>query len=719
MLGWALKKGVQSATGARDAPPEDGDTTQIEVPDTPAPVFAARAISRAIWGTPAPSKETFPDPVAATTTIDDKTSDAPLRDSRSPTKPMGILLTPGTATARRKRVSFGRDVKAGTNGEADANGPGSGRKSIQQRLEESRKSKKNKEDKAEVEKAMPVAERAEPTEEATDDDWEDEICNHDVTVDLNEPHSRSGKYWKLEFSKYSDDARAEMEKLVKYKHLAKCYAQKKDAEAAELNQMLEEEREKVAQMQKQMTEMATKSKGRTSNTDDKDLVKKLSEKTSQAEKYRKRAEDLELLLLEQDRSGAKSQQHKMDTSPREDKTLLETSRELRRARNELKQMKKLQEENEKLKSDRLASDSQRASSDLNQVSLQTSEKQLRNAEAETQRKDRELKRLQKEFDTLKENAKSSRSQALQVLKEKNDRITELEREVKSLQKRDDMSERRIAELERETKLLQQKSDNEILATRTSRVDAALAKHHQTTRDLRSEIAAINKPSIHEKAKLRQPKRAMSAEDLTLDVTQQSLFQSPSRKFDPRFPAEATDDLADIEAQLRQERLERMESRRRDRDLKTVDLDMRQGIPSADRSSKPAQSYDYRRTSHEKKTEAPRHKTRQTALERGSAPNKSGREITRDALDNINTNSRYTARSHVARAPSPTIETPGFDLLQNRFAKLGGPNPNDDTVGTANASRCTLPADRLAAARARIEQKKRQKKNAMGKENMRP
>ncbi|KAF7520038.1 hypothetical protein G7054_g12908 [Neopestalotiopsis clavispora] len=743
MLGWALKKGVQGATGARNAPPDEGkadsrnqnttsqdfadlseDTTQFEAPDTPAPVFAARAIRRAIFGTPAPPKEPLLEPVARTT--DDKIDDAPLRDSRSPIKPTGILLTPGTATARRKRVSFGRDVKAGISPEAgatatEANTTGNGKKSIQQRLEESRsnKAKKANEAKTSVVEATTASERPAPVEDGTDDDWEDDICNHDMTVDLNEPHSRSGKYWKSEFSKYSDDARAEMEKLVKYKHLAKCYAQKKDAEAVELNQKLKEEREKVAEMEKKIAEMtvqAPRSRGRASDTDDAGLVKKLAEKTSQAARYKERVEELEVLLLDQEDSGGKSQQHKMDTSPRTEKTLLETSRELRRARNDLKQMKKIQEENERLKSERLASDSKQASVESDQALLQKLEKQVQNAEAETQRKDRELKKLKKEFDILKENAKSSRSQALQVLKEKNDKIAELETEINTLQKRDSMAERRIAELEREVKTLLKSNTSD---SRTAGVDAALAQHNQTTRDIRSEIATRNRPSIHEKAKRGQLKRAVSAEDLTLDFTQQSLFESPSQKRNlQRFSADVTDSLRDIEAQIKQERLERMESRRRDRDLDTFDLDESQYPIDSDRFSKPTKStHNTRHAVPEKTHETLRHKTRQSAPELRAVPTKSDRGVMRDALDNI-TNSRFPGKAP-ARATSPSIDSPGFDLLQNRFAKLGGPNLNDDTALTANASRCTLPADRLAAAKARIAQKRREKRNVAGKENVRP
>jgi len=79
-------------------------------------VFAARALKSAIFGTPAPpdddtmylnddGEESSSEIVAANETKRFQC------ESLSPTKPQGILLTPGTATVRRKTVSFGNEVK--------------------------------------------------------------------------------------------------------------------------------------------------------------------------------------------------------------------------------------------------------------------------------------------------------------------------------------------------------------------------------------------------------------------------------------------------------------------------------------------------------------------------------------------------------------------------------------------------------------------------------
>ncbi|KAK8855513.1 spindle pole body formation-associated protein-domain-containing protein [Apiospora arundinis] len=204
MLGWAIKRGYQTATGASDAPrqPEDaGDTTQIDVPDTPAPVFAARAVRHAIFGTPAPATNTITRPPRLLS------DNGPRSPPKSPPKPTGILMTPGTATSRRKRVSFGHEVQKKQN---DAPAPSPTKPPISTK-----------------------------DDDMSDEEWEDEDPA-DVTIDLNEPKSQSGRYWKTQFNKYHDDAREEMSKLVKHKHLSRMYAQQKDVENTELQERVKE-----------------------------------------------------------------------------------------------------------------------------------------------------------------------------------------------------------------------------------------------------------------------------------------------------------------------------------------------------------------------------------------------------------------------------------------------------------------------------------------------
>ena len=74
-------------------------------------MFAARALKSAIFGTPAPAgDDTTLEIKAETEGMADRDVKRAQGYSMSPTKPQGILLTPGTATARRKTVSFGAEL---------------------------------------------------------------------------------------------------------------------------------------------------------------------------------------------------------------------------------------------------------------------------------------------------------------------------------------------------------------------------------------------------------------------------------------------------------------------------------------------------------------------------------------------------------------------------------------------------------------------------------
>lgn len=140
------------------------DTAQVDQPDTPAPVFAARAFKAALFGSPSRRHP-------ASTARNSRRPPLIERETGTPSKPAGILLTPGTGTTRRKRVSFGHELAASK--AAETNG----------------------------------------TTENSDDEWEEsedsEANTNDATIDLNEPHSNSGRYWKEEYYKYHEGAKAE------------------------------------------------------------------------------------------------------------------------------------------------------------------------------------------------------------------------------------------------------------------------------------------------------------------------------------------------------------------------------------------------------------------------------------------------------------------------------------------------------------------------------
>ncbi|CAK7236490.1 hypothetical protein SCUCBS95973_009624 [Sporothrix curviconia] len=504
MLGWVIKRGLD---GGRDAS-EDPDDTRIEQPDTPGPVFAARAFKSALFGTPARPDDTVdnianqpaaapllasqeppvsaaakPAPAARETNTD---TGAPGATPRR--LPGGILLTPGTATSRRKRVSFGSEVVPGEGHEkrssefridrngrrpnlfGDATRKDSSRATLAKALDNARRqgSKKSQPTTA----AKPAIEQVPQTdrwdtlngevevEGAEGDDWEevddDDGRDPDITVDLNEPHSQSGRYWKSEFQRYQEDAKVEMGKLLKYKQLAKSYAKMKDAEAADMQTKLKEEKENVAQMEGRITELAGQIARKRMDGSDRDyqeLISDLTRQTARAVQYRTQVKELEAMLQNSEKAAASAAPAlSAVASPRTQKTILETQRELRRARDQLRELTQAKDEVRRLKSALRAAEQRASAKDEGRAEgskgLATSlaaaearaatlsakvedlEKRLLVADEERRQKDKDLRLLQRKYDSLKDDAKARVGEAEQVMRRKNEEIAELKKQVR-------------------------------------------------------------------------------------------------------------------------------------------------------------------------------------------------------------------------------------------------------------------------------------------------
>ncbi|ROT39213.1 hypothetical protein SODALDRAFT_344184 [Sodiomyces alkalinus F11] len=460
MLGWVLRRGLESARGQEAATTGD-DTTNIDQPDTPGPVFAARALKSAIFGTPArPDEhakiEEMVQPIAENDR-DDVT--------RTPSRPQGILLTPGTGASRRKRVSFDHNtLNNGTSAIDKSNGhtddpsrhprtlslrkdnPSTRRTRLTESLEQSRRSKHTSK-----EVDAPRLNASEEEWEEDEEDGLDDNCTHDVTLDLNEPHSRSGKYWKSEFEQYHQDARTEMEKLLKYKQLAKSYAKMKDAEALDVSVKLKEEQERVIQMEKQITEMAAHMASKRLTGDEGNnshLMKDLAKQTALAVQYRNQVEELEALLnARRDDDGSdqdtKTRRRRQAASPRTHRTLLETQRELRRARAQIRENGDLRDEVKRLKAGLLAAERRATELETEKRALgedrvrPTSQStdmsaQLEEAKADIRRKDNELRALKEELQVHKLEASAREEETKRVLDKATAKIADLKREIKTL-----------------------------------------------------------------------------------------------------------------------------------------------------------------------------------------------------------------------------------------------------------------------------------------------
>ncbi|KAJ3484632.1 hypothetical protein NLG97_g7008 [Lecanicillium saksenae] len=412
MLGWMLKRG-DNASNAVD---EADDTTQIEQPDTPAPVFAARAFKSALFGSPRRH-----DIRPARTGRRSATTSTGDRESNTPSKPAGILLTPGTGAARRKRVSFGYDVPGQTESTTQPDDAPSSRTT------------------------KPKVSEAKPPDD--DDEWEEdddgEQMPGDMTLDLNEPHSQSGKYWKEEFEKYHEDARVELEKLLKYKQLAKSYAKQRDAETMQLAERLRDEQLKVLKMEKMIAENESNiADARQAEDGDAtvELLDKLASQTTLATQYREKVQKLETELEEalhdrEQRAEGQRRRRQGSASPATHKALAETQRELRQAKSQLREMGTLRDQVSSLKAKLQAAREQSVA--INEAPSETSRTkelrvQIKALKEDSARKDQEMLVLRSEFEAFRDESSKHDDRTRALLERAQSKIAEQKQEIKTL-----------------------------------------------------------------------------------------------------------------------------------------------------------------------------------------------------------------------------------------------------------------------------------------------
>ncbi|KAK1760770.1 hypothetical protein QBC47DRAFT_368157 [Echria macrotheca] len=725
MISWALKK---SSKDAEDAP--GPDDTQIEQPDTPAPIFAVRALKTALFGTPAPKERQVKSKPSQPT----RAAQADLPGNVSPTKPPGILLTPGTGTTRRKRVSFGDGVKEGAE---EANPTSSGlpdeypgklpspwhensndakddasrpKTRLMQAMENARKNRS-------IETGNKVQELGDVEEEVEETDGEESEVDVDITVDLNEPHSRSGKYWKEHFEHYHADAKTEMEKLVKYKQLAKSYAKKKDEEASELNQKLKEEQERVREMEKKLSELEDQAhpKLKSRGGFDANSGDELAKQTALAIKYKKQVEELESLLLEtaQDEADEKRPHQRRIASPRTQKTLLETQRELRRARAQVRELDMLREDRDRLRSElkfaeqrssKLVEENRKLIADFgnNASRVQELEKALERAKADGLQKDNELERLKKDYDKLKEDAKARYKEAREAMQKKNGKISELQDEVAALRAQSIESRWTTKAKDLQEKL---KSGPEKIQApdRESALKFLETAEEESTQLLR-ELGELRKASIQ---------RGLIAPSATTRTRSRSSTDRPK--------SEIYEDEALVSSRALREKIE-SEMGKRDSWVLSDRGNFQDSRSSASSGrSAHVQEEDGSRPSRQQRASWTAGLTSLSTTVARTKPTSD--EIVGDILSDQQRQQRRRTAPAERIANHRQVDRPvsrQIDLVQDSFAPLGGPDPHNSTMWSMNASRTTLPADRRAAAIARLEQKRAERaRNEKNKENARP
>lgn len=351
---------------------------------------------------------------------------------------------------------------------------------------------------------------------------------------------------------------------------------------------------------------------------------------------------------------------------------MEAQRELRRARAQVRELEKLQEERDRLRSE-LKFTEQRAAklSDENKkLSVELSQSTSR-----VQDLDKRLEHSKGLYEKLKDDAKSRYLEAQQVLRKKNEKISELEEEIGSL-KGEGTDARRATRPARVKSL-----DEKLTAPKSLEVEESNARP-------RKDLKVVRRTGSQ--------RRLTSAEQLaeTRQKDQRGTESFKQTSYDDATLASSRALREKIETDLGK-KLQPTASALSDR-----------GNLQDSRSSASSGRSAHSREGHSRPSRTDRASRSAWAL---SAP------ADKASLDDLLGESRdkraaskttlEQARTLSGRPMSPESDVPEVDLLQ-RFARLGGPDPHNSAVwSTMNTPRTTLPVGRHAAALARLQRKR--------------
>lgn len=349
-------------------------------------------------------------------------------------------MTPGTGTTRRKRVSFGHDVGLQNGGPepTQRTADGTGRNRKRTRLTTALENASRKSNAAQDTKNPSAA----TTKDQSDSEWEEEDDGHDphdITVDLAEPHSESGKYWKQEFHKYREDAKVEMDKMLKYKRLAKSYAKLKDAEAMELAEKLRDEQQKVIAMEKKISESAStfvsQQKKPLSDKAFANNVAKLTKQTALVVQYRQRVQELEDQLDEVVRKKEEGDLTTLDdvhSASANDKAVADLQRELRQALDKVRDTDKLRQQVADLQAQLKEAKASSSAAPSDSARIRELRSQLRDVKEESRKKDVEWRQIQKEHDISLASYETQIQQMKDLLSQSQSRYASLKKETAEL-----------------------------------------------------------------------------------------------------------------------------------------------------------------------------------------------------------------------------------------------------------------------------------------------
>ena len=319
-----------------------------EPPETPAPLFVVRAFKTAIFGTPHPvqreakhaGKASEKDKAGTQRPASENPEDiesierdngveieraASIRLDTLASPAKGILITPGTTATRRKTVSFLHleDCDAGKprgdlfqNAELNVDPlltPCKSAPEAQSRdqprqsqltktlLELSKQKSERKGTSSEFDVQSPKLGALVSTAIQTESNG----SAVEVTMDLSKPRSRSGQHWKTEYEQYQRRSNREMKEIIKYGQQVKSYAAQKDAEATGLSEKLKKELAKVARMESRVSKLAAQlnaaqGQGPEGESEQARLVGELAQQTALAIRYKQKVDHYKAAISEQD-----------------------------------------------------------------------------------------------------------------------------------------------------------------------------------------------------------------------------------------------------------------------------------------------------------------------------------------------------------------------------------------------------------------------------------
>lgn len=234
---------------------EPDASTIVDQPDTPAHLFAARALKYSIFGTPKPEEQKRAR-IQPRVTEDQSFTCEPLL---SPSKPGGILLTPGTTNLRRtKSVTFGAQVADNQRTRRSKSGKSELPGTVPGKFPSpwTPKIATQKTGPIEATKEAPLEVKAGPGQ-TSDKSAKDEAgarVKEFIMSTQGDARSTDDQYWEQKYDDYAQRTQREMKKLIAKQKAAKSYARDRDAKVMDLADRLKQEQRKVQKLEQQVAQ---------------------------------------------------------------------------------------------------------------------------------------------------------------------------------------------------------------------------------------------------------------------------------------------------------------------------------------------------------------------------------------------------------------------------------------------------------------------------------